>query len=68
MLFICGTVEKFRKFMPGVVHRDNTARVQTVGRDNKIFYKILSEFKKITKIPVLINTSFNIGGEAMVNL
>ena len=67
MLFICGTVEKFRKFMPGVVHRDNTARVQTVGRDNKIFYKILSEFKKITKIPVLINTSFNIGGEAMVN-
>ncbi len=67
MLFICGTIEKFRKFMPGVVHRDNTARVQTVDKNNKIFFKILSEFKKITKIPVLINTSFNIGGEAMVN-
>ena len=67
MLFICDTIKKFRKYMPGVVHRDNTARVQTVNKDNKIFFKILSEFKKITKIPVLINTSFNIGGEAMVN-
>ena len=67
MLFICDTVEKFRKFMPGVVHKDNTARVQTVHKDNKIFFNILTEFKKISKIPVLINTSFNIGGEAMVN-
>ena len=67
MLFICDTIKKFRKFMPGVIHRDNTARVQTVNKNNKIFFKILSEFKKITKIPVLINTSFNIGGETIVN-
>jgi len=53
--------------MPGVVHEDNTARVQTVDKDNKIFYKILKEFKKINKTPILINTSFNLGGEAVVN-
>ncbi len=67
MLFICDTVKKYRKLLPGVVHKDNTARVQTVDKNNKIFFNILSEFKKITKIPVLINTSFNIGGEAIVN-
>ena len=67
MLFICQAVKKYKKLIPGVVHNDNTARVQTVDKDNKVFFRILSEFKKITKIPVLINTSFNIGGEAMVN-
>ena len=67
MLFICDTTKKYRKFIPGVIHKDNTARVQTVDKNNKIFFKILTEFKKITKIPVLINTSFNIGGEAIVN-
>lgn len=67
MLFICDTTKKYRKFIPGVIHNDNTARVQTVNKNNKIFFKILTEFKKITKIPVLINTSFNIGGEAIVN-
>mgnify|MGYP003974444365 FL=1 len=67
MLFICDTVKKYRKSMPGVVHEDNTARVQTVDKDNKIFYKILKEFKKINKTPILINTSFNLGGEAVVN-
>lgn len=67
MLFICDTIKKYRKFIPGVVHKDNTARVQTVDKNNKIFFNILKEFKQITKIPVLINTSFNIGGEAIVN-
>ena len=67
MLFICDTKKKYKKLIPAVVHADNTARVQTVNRDNKIFFNILKEFKKITNIPVLINTSFNIGGEAIVN-
>jgi carbamoyltransferase len=66
MLFICDTVKRYRNKIPGVVHKDNTARVQTVDKSNYVFYKILKEFKKITKIPVMINTSFNIGGEAIV--
>ena len=67
MLFICETLEKMKEKIPGVVHKDGTARVQSVGKENEIIYKILNEFYNITNIPVLINTSFNIGGEAIVN-
>ena len=42
-------------------------RVQSVDEENKVFYKILTEFHKISGVPILINTSFNIGGEAIVN-
>lgn len=41
--------------------------MQSVGKENKIIYQILKEFYNITNVPVLINTSFNIGGEAIVN-
>ena len=54
--------------MPGVAHLDNTARVQTV--DNKYspeFYKILREFENISGFPILLNTSFNVNGEPIVN-
>lgn len=67
MLFICNSIKRYRKIIPGVIHYDGSARVQTVGKDNKVFYNILKEFKKITNYPILINTSFNIGGEAIVN-
>ena len=66
MLFICKTLKNKIKTIPGVVHNDNTARVQIVDKSNQVFYKILNEYKKITNIPVMINTSFNIGGEAIV--
>lgn len=67
MLFICETKEDKKHLIPSVVHQDNTARVQSVNKDNKNLYNILNEFYKISKIPILINTSFNIGGEAIVN-
>ena len=52
---------------PAVVHVDNTARPQCVKSDvNKSLYKILKEYKKITNIPVLINTSFNIHEEPII--
>jgi carbamoyltransferase len=66
MLFICKTFKNKRNVIPGVVHNDNTARVQIVNKSNQVFYKILLEYKKITNVPVMINTSFNIGGEAIV--
>ena len=66
MLFICKTFKTKRNVIPGVVHNDNTARVQIVNKSNQVFYKILLEYKKITNVPVMINTSFNIGGEAIV--
>ncbi len=67
MLFICEAQEKNKHLIPGVVHEDNTARVQSVSKDNIYLYNILNDFYKLSNVPILINTSFNIGGESIVN-
>ena len=52
------------KKIPGVTHVDNSARLQTVTADqNKKLYQLLTDFNEITKVPVLVNTSFNLNGE-----
>jgi len=54
-------------FLPAVTHIDGTARLQTVNREqNPIFYDLLKEFEIVTSVPVLLNTSFNISGEPIV--
>ena len=56
-----------RSNIPAVTHVDYTARIQTVQNNtNPKFYRLLNEFKRITNIPVLVNTSFNIRGEPIV--
>ena len=56
-----------RSNIPSVTHVDYSARIQTVHREtNPLFYNLLQEFEKITKCPVLINTSFNVRGEPIV--
>ena len=46
--------------VPSVVHVDNTCRVQTVNKtDNFHFYNLINEFKKLTNVPIILNTSFN---------
>lgn len=53
--------------LPAITHVDKSARVQTVSIDeNPGFWKIINEFKKITGIGALVNTSFNIRGEPIV--
>jgi carbamoyltransferase len=53
--------------IPAIVHVDGTARVQTVRREqNPRMYELLSEFEALTGVPVLVNTSFNIKGEPIV--
>jgi carbamoyltransferase len=53
--------------IPGIVHVDGTARVQTIRREtNEPLYNLLKEFDAITGVPVLINTSFNVKGEPIV--
>jgi carbamoyltransferase len=53
--------------IPAIVHVDGTARVQTVRREqNERMYDLLVEFEKLTGVPVLVNTSFNIKGEPIV--
>ena len=49
-----------KDLIPGVVHVDGTGRLQTVkNTDNPRYYKLISCFKKITGIPIILNTSFN---------
>lgn len=57
-----------KRTSPAVVHVDGTARPQLIEeKDNPDYYQILKEYKKLTGIPSLINTSFNIHEEPIVN-
>ena len=59
--------EDKKKLIPAVVHVDGTGRIQTVNDENNFkFYKLISEFDKITGVPMLLNTSFN-ENEPIVN-
>jgi carbamoyltransferase len=58
---------EWRDRIPAVVHVDGTARVQTVhAQTNPLLYRLLKEFDALTGVPVLINTSFNVKGEPIV--
>ena len=68
MLIACKIKKDKRKIIPAIVHVDGTCRVQTVKKDiNKKFYNLINEFYKITGVPVLLNTSFNVKGQPIVN-
>ena len=57
-----------RSEIPAITHVDYSARIQTVHeRTNAKYYKLLNKFKEITGCPVLVNTSFNVRGEPIVN-
>ena len=57
-----------RSEVPAVTHVDYSARVQTVTKEtNSRFYDLISKFKEKTGCPLLVNTSFNIRGEPIVN-
>lgn len=67
MLLICQALPNARALMPAVVHDDGTARLQTVRQDdNYDLYQTILEFCKLSGVPVLLNTSFNVNGEAIV--
>ena len=60
-------VEVKKSGIDAVMHVDNTCRVQTITkRQNKHFYNLIKAFKQKTKVPILLNTSFNLGGEPLV--
>jgi len=68
MSVICDTRKEFREKLPSITHVDGTARIQTVKKSqNPFIYQTLKEFEKITGMPVLLNTSFNPGGEPILN-
>lgn len=68
--YMCTTVDVTSDYadkIPAVVHVDQTARAQTVkSSNNEIFYGLISEYNKITGVPVVMNTSFNLKGQPIV--
>ncbi len=52
--------------VPAVIHVDYSARLQTVDHRHAAFHRLLTQFKRLTGVPMLINTSFNLAGEPIV--
>ena len=60
-------LEVRRSDLPAITHLDYSARVQTVGREDKPdYYQVIEEFEKLTGCGVVVNTSFNVRGEPIV--
>ncbi|MCC7384350.1 MAG: carbamoyltransferase [Deltaproteobacteria bacterium] len=67
MLKVCYVRPDQRHALPAITHVDGTARLQTVQKDvNPLYYQLMSELGKRNGIPVVLNTSFNVMGEPIV--
>lgn len=67
MLMVYPIRKEFRPLIPAVTHVDGSGRLQTVRRyQNPKYYELIKEFGKLSGMPILINTSFNIRGEPIV--
>jgi len=67
MSFAVKAKPKALKEIPGIIHHDETCRIQTVTEEqNPNYYNLIKKFYEKTGCPVVFNTSFNLGGEALV--
>ena len=67
MTFAIEAKEKARKEIPAVVHVNNTCRIQTLKKEQSpSYYSLIKAFYEVTKVPVLLNTSFNLAGWPLV--
>ncbi|HIE02602.1 MAG TPA: hypothetical protein EYP59_20345 [Thiotrichaceae bacterium] len=58
---------QYREQLPAITHVDGSGRLQTVTKEhNQRFFKIIEQFEKMTGLPIVLNTSFNINGEPIV--
>jgi carbamoyltransferase len=67
MMYAVDVLEDKKEIIPSITHVDGTCRIQTVTREqNEHYYNLISEFNSRTGVPILFNTSFNLGGDPMV--
>lgn len=65
--FMLRVARVLKNSVPAITHVDGTARVQTIGKeDNPNYYNLIESFRRITGIPLVLNTSFNGKGEPIV--
>ena len=68
MLYVTDVKDNKRDVLPAITHVDGTGRLQTVRQElNPKYYKLIETFGDATGVPVLLNTSFNLKGEPVVN-
>ena len=66
-MLLVAQVREDKRVIPSVTHVDGSARIQTVKReDNALYYDLIARFDRLTGVPVIINTSFNVRGEPIV--
>tara|TARA_B100001175_G_scaffold59885_1_gene48493 strand:- start:455 stop:2098 length:1644 start_codon:yes stop_codon:yes gene_type:complete len=67
MMYAVDVLPAKKDQIPSIIHVDGTCRIQTVtSEQNKNYYDLISEFYKLTGVPILFNTSFNLAGDTMV--
>ena len=67
MLLATTVKEEYREALAAISHIDNTARIQSISKHKDSFlHSLLLEVKKITGYPIILNTSFNVAGEPIV--
>jgi carbamoyltransferase len=68
MLYVVDVKDGQGEVLPAITHVDNTARLQTVHRsESRLYYDLIERFGQATGVPVVLNTSFNLKGEPIVN-
>jgi carbamoyltransferase len=68
MLYVVDVLNEKQKMVPAITHVDGTGRLQTVRRElNSRYYRLIETFEDATGVPMLLNTSFNLRGEPIVN-
>ena len=68
MILVYDVLPEKRDLVPAITHVDGTGRVQSVSREhNPKYYRLIQQFERLTGVPMVLNTSFNIRGEPIVH-
>jgi carbamoyltransferase len=68
MLYVVDVKPEKREIIPAITHVDGTGRLQTVRKEyNPRYYRLIETFGQATGVPIVLNTSFNLKGEPIVN-